>query len=253
MSTTTFLNKLKYAHIYFPVIILLWIGLYLDSAFVAARFPVGQWIASILVVICFFWIFRHASKTMRQMMLYGLIVATFGEMLFSIVLGMYSYRLGTIPVYIPFGHMLLYASISYLIREPLIHKNKKQILNVLYPAIFIYSFLWLIFAHDLFGFCSTLVLYLVVLRLKYVDPLFFLLLFLIIINVELVGTSFQCWKWPPIWFNRLEWMPSANPPSGIGTFYFLIEVLSLLMFKYANMKRWKRFRTMREARVYLKI
>ncbi len=248
MPTAIFPHKLKYAHIYLPVIVLSWLGLYIDSSFVAARFPASQWVTDLLVFGCFLWTIRSVSKVVRKMMFYGLIVAAVGEVFFSLILGMYTYRLENVPLYIPFGHTMLYASIYYMVREPIVKQHSQRIFNFLYPALFFYALAWLLLAHDLFGFCCTLATLWLVKHGFNNNNLFFLLMFCLVINVELVGTTLHCWQWPPILFGILEWMPSANPPSGIVTFYFIIDIGCLWLYKHANLARWQRVRAMRAAK-----
>ena len=75
-----------------PVFSLIWLGLFLDSNFMADLFIGNQWLTNIIVFAFYIWIFVHASKVVRKLMLYGLLVATGGEILFSLILGMYIYR-----------------------------------------------------------------------------------------------------------------------------------------------------------------
>jgi len=231
--TTTAPSFPRYVHIYLPILVLLWIALWLDSATVAARIPNNQWLANLLIFGCYLWTLRCASRVVRKMMVIGLFVGTLGEVFFSLVLGMYTYRLDNVPLYVPIGHTLLFAGIVYLVREPAVRRHRQRIFAMLYPAMFLYALGWLIFADDLFGFCCTLgTLWL--LRLRFGNSLFFLLMFYLVINIELVGTAFGCWQWPPVWFGQYDWMPSANPPTGIGIFYFGFELLCLWLYELLN-------------------
>jgi len=232
---------LKYKHIYLPVLILLWPALFLDSTTLAEQLPYNQWLTNILVFMTYIWIYRYVSKAVRQLMIFGLLVGFFGEVFFSLVLGMYTYRLDNIPLYIPFGHAVIYASIYYLVKEPVVLKHQHAVEFFLYPLMIIYASLWLFLANDLFGFiCMIMTLWLL-----YKQPssrLFFLLMFFMVIYLELVGTYYQCWLWPGIWFDTYAWMPSANPPSGIGGFYFAFDIGCLWLYKHYNRKRWQRLR-----------
>jgi hypothetical protein len=108
----------------------------------------------------------------------------------------------------------------------------------------------LIFAHDVFGFACTLIS--MYLFKKFPDPkLFFLIMFFMVVYLELIGTHYGCWVWPPVWFNQFTWMPSANPPSGIGAAYFLFDASCLLAYKILNPKRWMRVRSLQSQRKQL--
>ena len=228
---------MKYLHIhalFFPV---LWLGLYLDSQLVSE-----QYITNILVLITFLWIYKQVSKVVKQLMLYGLIVALGGELLFSLVFGMYTYRLENLPLYVPLGHSIIYATVYYFVKEPLIQKYQNQIIKSLYIAIILYSTAWLIFASDVFGFlCMLIILWIFKRRPK--TKLFFLIMFFAIVYLELVGTYYGCWSWPKIWFDKVPFIPSANPPSAISVFYFGFDAGCLWFYKKLNPKKWQRFKS----------
>jgi len=233
---------MKYLHIhalFFPV---LWLGLYLDSQLVSE-----QYITNILVLITFLWIYKQVSKVVKQLMLYGLIVALGGELLFSLVFGMYTYRLENLPLYVPLGHSIIYATVYYFVKEPLIQKYQNQIIKSLYIAIILYSTAWLIFASDVFGFlCMLIILW--IFRRRPNTKLFFLIMFFAIVDLELVGTYYGCWYWPEIWFDKVAFVPSANPPSAISVFYFGFDAGCLWFYKKFNPKKWQRFKRIRNSK-----
>lgn len=230
--------KYLYIHgLFFP---LLWLGLYLDSASISQ-----QWIANILVFVAFLWIYMHVSKQIKQLMLYGLIVALGGELLFSLVFGMYTYRLENLPMYVPFGHTIIYACVYYFVKEPIVLKYRKNIVKFLYVAIILYSTAWLIFANDVFGFLSLLVI-LWIFKRRPNTKLFFLFMFFAIVYLELIGTYYQCWHWPSIWFDKVSFVPSANPPSAISVFYFGFDAGCLWFYKKIHPQKWQRYKRIKE-------
>ncbi|MDX8406266.1 MAG: hypothetical protein R8K50_08990 [Mariprofundus sp.] len=239
------MSQLKYVHIYMPVFVVLWLGLYLDSTEVARLLPYNQWLTTLLVVFTYLWIYSRVSRVIRQLMLYGLIVGAGGEILFSLLLGMYTYRLDNVPVYVPFGHAIIYAGVYYLSRETWVKTHRQLIFNLLYPLMIIYVSLWLWLAADLFGFICMVAG--VLLFRRYPDSkLFFILMFFMIVYLELLGTHYQCWQWPSTWFDQITWITSANPPSGIGVFYFAFDAGCLWFYKHADTSRWRRFRAMQQ-------
>jgi len=235
---------MKYLHIhslFFPV---LWLGLYLDSTTMAQTFSHTQWVTNVLVLLSFSWIYFHVSKVVKQLMLNGLLIALLGELFFALVLGMYTYRLENLPLYVPFGHSLIYATVYYFAKEPLVQKYQDNITALLYIAMIIYSSAWLIFASDVFGFLCMLVI-VVIFKKRPNTKLFFLLMFFSIVYLELVGTHYQCWQWPEIWFDKIALVPSANPPSAISVFYFGFDIGCLWVYKKLNAQRWQRFKRLR--------
>ena len=227
---------MKYLSIHAPLPIVLWFGLYLDSSSIQA-----QWITNILVVIAFILTYIQVSKQVKQLMLFGLIVALGGELLFSLVLGMYSYRVENLPIYVPFGHTIVYASVYYFVKEPIIQKHKETMIKYLYLSIIIYASLWLIFANDMFGFLCMLVI-LWIFKRRPNTKLFFLVMFYTIVYLELVGTYYECWYWPTVWFDQFSWISSANPPSAISVFYFGFDAGCLWFYKRFNPQKWQRFK-----------
>ena len=109
----------------------------------------------------------------------------------------------------------------------------------------IYSTVWLIFANDVFGFICMIIIVLL-LRKKPHTKLFFLIMFFMIVYLELIGTYYENWYWPEIWFDKISFIPSANPPSGISVFYFGFDVGCLLIYKLLNKEKWKRLRNLQK-------
>lgn len=241
------MRQLKYPHLYLGVILFLWLGLSLDSVALAKHFAYGQVLTNLLAVFMFLWLYLRVSKVLKELMLFGVIVAFGGEILFSLVLGMYTYRLENLPLYVPLGHSLVYAAVYYIAKEPLLKLHKEQLIRFLYLLVLLYALFWLLFAGDVFGFVCTLGVFLL-LRRYAKSRLFFLIMYFMIVYLELLGTHYGAWVWPEIWFNTFAFMPSANPPSGISLFYFGFDAGCLWFYKHYNKKRWERFRVLRRLR-----
>lgn len=238
------MSRLKYIHLYLPVFFMVWFGLFLDSVEISQKFVYSQWLTNFAILPAFFWIYIHSPRYLKQMMLFGIVVAIFGEVTFSLVLGMYTYRLENVPLYVFFGHSIIYAGVYYFAKEPLIRRHKDILVKIFFVAVVIYSFSWLIFANDLFGFLCMVGLLLILKRYP-TNRLFFLLMFFMVAYLELVGTHYGCWSWPPVWFDVFSFIPSANPPSGIGFVYFLFDAGCLWFYKQFNPKRWQTLRVVR--------
>ena len=229
---------IKYAHIYLLQFVVIWLGLYFDSKAFSAKYANSQLITDLLVILTFIWIYANSSKYIKKLMLWGLLIALGGELFFSLLLGMYSYRLNNLPIYVPFGHSVIYATVFYITKEPIVQKYKSVIVKALYTLMIIYSTLWLIFANDIFGFlCMLIILALFKRRPK--SKLFFLIMFFTIVYLELLGTYYGCWSWPNIWFDRFSLISSANPPSAISVFYFAFDMGCMLLYKLSNPKENK--------------
>ncbi|MDQ7002685.1 MAG: hypothetical protein Q9N02_08395, partial [Ghiorsea sp.] len=126
--------------------------------------------------------------------------------------------------------------------------HQQRIIRFLYAAMLLYSLAWLVLANDVFGFMCMLVVVLLFKRIPEIK-LFFLVMFFMVVFLEILGTHYQCWAWPPIWFDVFTWVPSANPPSGIGVAYFVFDAACLLAYKMLNLKKWQRFRNIQRAKL----
>jgi hypothetical protein len=240
-------SRLQYSCIYLPVFLVLWIGLFLDSKPVAELIEYSQWLTNSVVFVCFFWVYKKVSRKIKTLMIYGTGLAFLGEMFFSVLLGMYEYRLENVPIYVPLGHSLIYAAVFYIHKEKIVQRNKGLIISVLYCTMVIYSSLWLVLAQDILGFLCMLLVVLF-LNKKTANKLFFLIMFFMIVYLELIGTYYVCWVWPDTWFSTISFITSSNPPSGISVFYFGFDIGCLWIYKILNAQKWQRMKSLRKIR-----
>jgi len=223
------------------------LGLFLDSYYMAEIYSNTQILTNITVLIGFAILYLNSSLRVRKLMIYAAIIGAAGEYLFSIGLQMYTYRLGTVPLYVPLGHAIVYVSTIHFCKQPIIRVYRKQIEKYFTIAIVIYSSLFLIFADDVFGFVMSMaVIYL--LRNKPRERLFFLSMYVAVVVLEIIGTSFQCWSWPDTSFGVIPFLPSANPPSGISLVYFLLDLGTLWVYKQCHKTAWARMKSVRQLR-----
>ncbi len=223
---------------------------FLDSSWVASRIAYGQWIANAIMIAYFVWMYRDAPPRLRALMKYGVVVATVGEVFFSLVVGMYEYRLANVPIYVPPGHSILYGAVFYLVREPWMLKNQRYVVPAMAGASLAYATYWLVAQNDVYGAACT-GLFVALLLLNRDSRLFFLAMFLFVAYLEQVGTRFDAWYWHRALLDSFEWFPSGNPPSGISVFYFGFDVTCL--FAYLTRKkvlkaRYKRLQAFRKSR-----
>ncbi|WP_456388219.1 hypothetical protein [Profundibacter sp.] len=236
---------LRHLAVYLGILFWLIIGLYLDGRGFAQITSYGQWITNAITAIFFGWIYLTATRKNRKIIRYGVVIALGGEVVFSLLLGMYTYRLGTLPIYVPLGHTIIYMGVYYFSREPLVLAHRDRIIKALYPLMILYALGWLILQNDVLGFLCTVVILLLFKR-RQGSRLFFLVMFFVIAYLELLGTYFQAWRWPEIWFGRFSLVPSANPPSAISVFYFAFDAGCLWVYSRLNRDKWQRFRRMRK-------
>jgi hypothetical protein len=207
----------------------------------------AQFYANISMFIGFVIVFWQVNSRIKEQMISAVIIAVLGEYLFSIALGMYTYRLENVPHYVPPGHALVYVAVLYFSKASSILKYRKQVELFFAIFIFIYASVFLIFKNDVFGFVMTIAT-LIILRNKPRERLFYLTMYITVAYLEIIGTNYLCWKWPATAWGVFDFLPSHNPPSGISLFYFLLDLGSLWFYKQRHKIAWNRMKILRKIR-----
>jgi hypothetical protein len=217
---------------------------FFDSTLFAQHFAHGQWLSNAIMIAYFVWMYRDAPPRLRALMKYGVVVATVGEVFFSLIVGMYEYRLANVPIYVPPGHSILYGAVYYFVREPVILKKRQLVEGVMFALSLAYTVFWLVTQSDVYGaLCSALFVVLVVKSGE--SRSFFLAMFLFVAFLEQVGTRFEAWYWHRELLDRISWIPSGNPPSGISVFYFGFDVTCLLAYLTRNKELKARYKRLK--------
>ena len=223
-------------------------GLFLDSFYMLGITKDAQFYANISMFIGFAITFWNVNRRAKEQMIFAVIIAVLGEYLFSIVLGMYTYRLENVPHYVPPGHALVYVAVLYFSKAKSIIKNRIKLECFLAIFILIYATIFLIFKNDVFGFVMTVAI-LFILRNKPRERLFYLTMYISVAYLEIIGTNYLCWKWPATAWGVFDFLPSHNPPSGISFFYFLLDLGCLWFYKQRHKMAWSRMKNIRKIRL----
>jgi len=223
------LRPFRRAGTWLGIALLMVVVCFLDSTWLAQRFDHGQGAANVIMLAYFVWMYRDAPPRLKALMKYGVVVATVGEVFFSLVVGMYEYRLANVPIYVPPGHAILYGAVYYAVREPFMLRHQRKIMIGMAGLGVAYAAYWLAAHNDVYGALCTL-LFLALLVRNSDSRYFFLAMFLFVGYLEQVGTRFGCWYWHPALLDKYAWLPSGNPPSGISVFYFGFDVTCLLAY-----------------------
>ena len=227
------------------LILIIAFGLFLDSKFVAENiFKRAQWINDAIVLIIFIYLFSKGTSRVKEQLIYAVLIGIIGEYVFSLGLSMYTYRLGNIPHYVPFGHAIVFLFVYAFTRKSKARFYRKKIEQLLSVIILIYASLFLIFAKDVFGFILTIFVF-ISLKKHPKEKLFYLTMYCVVAILEIIGTSFECWKWPVLAFDTFSFLPSANPPSGICLFYFGLDRGTMSIYKRRHKATWKRLQSIR--------
>lgn len=178
----------------------------------------GHVAANLLVAACFAAVFRLADAAERRSLLVCVVMATLGELFLCFVWGLYEYRHGNLPPFVPLGHSMIFLSGCRLAH--LAPRSSWRLVAALAGAA--------VAALAAFGIDTAgllwLPLYLLCLLISRERALYGVM-FVIAWLVEIAGTRAGSW----VWFDTVPWfgLRSTNPPLCAGTFYCVLDLLVL--------------------------
>ena len=182
----------------------------------------GPWappLVSLWVWACLPLLFRHSPHESRGL-LACLAIATLGEAVLSLAWGLYDYRDGSIPLFVPPGHVMLYwLGLQLAPRLP-------GWLHRAIPPLALLGVTGLALAgRDGLG-PALLLIFLACMRWG-PAPRLYTSMFLLSLLMELWGTWLGNWHWAAQ-VPGLGW-PLANPPLAAGVFYCVLDLLAGLV------------------------
>lgn len=201
------------------------LGLPLD----AAPLPGRRWLVSGLTAVVFLALLGRTPGAQRPALLICLLLASLGEALLSLGFGLYDYRGGGIPAFVPPGHVLLFALGGWLAQRAPADVGSR-VAWVALPAAIILA----LSGADRLSL-ALLVLYLAAIR-HGPDPALYGVMFLLALLLELWGTWIGTWTWRPL-LSGLGWH-TLNPPLAAGAFYCVLDVLvQWLAARWTSLRR----------------
>jgi hypothetical protein len=190
------------------------LGLLLDT-----RGPAwGQAMASVLAWLALGWVLRVSHRVEQRRLVLCVLISTLGEAFLSLGWGLYEYRLGGIPLFVPPGHALLFAwGVRAARTAP--RWLPWSTLALVGPL----GALGALSGSDTEGLPWFLALggFLAWGRRRRL----YATMFLLATTLELAGTWLGAWWWHPQvpWLGLTSW----NPPLCAGVFYCVLDVLVL--------------------------
>jgi len=182
----------------------------------------GQLLLGVLTAVVFGGLLWLHAPAVRLQALAVVGFATMGEVIGSLVWGLYSYRLDNLPAFVPPGHGLVYLagfSLAALV-------GRRILLGVaaVGAAGWGIAGLSVLPAADVSGAigCAFLVAALLMTRVPVYAGVF-----LVVAVLELYGTALGTWTWeaavPGLGLSQ------GNPPSGVASGYVVFDILALLL------------------------
>lgn len=155
------------------------------------------------------------------------VVATCAEVLGSVMLGIYEYRLGNLPLFVPPGHGLVYLTGLRLSQAAWVRRHARAFVRAAIAGVLGWALLGLVLLPrlDVAGAVGALVLTGFLLRGR--APAVYAGVFVAVAFLEIYGTVLGTWTWaheiPVIG------VPDGNPPSGAASGYVLFDIAALAL------------------------
>ncbi len=213
-----------------PVTVLAWIGLVLVADGVRALDGVEGWRQAVLGAATWLVLaalLRRETALVRVQTLVVVVLATGVEYTFSPLLEAYVYRIGTVPLFVPPGHGLVYLAALTLGRSRAFAAAPRLLTwatvlvggawaawALLGPRPDVLGAFWFVCLLGFLAWGPN--------RLLYVGA------FVVVTYLELVGTALGTWTWAPV-DPVLHVVGQGNPPSGAAGGYGWFDLYALLL------------------------
>ena len=188
-------------------------GIWLD----AQAWRWSQAAVDVWVWAAFAWVFLRTDSAERRRLIVCVIVAALGECFLGFVWGLYEYRLGNLPLFIPPGHALVFAAGTRMAR--FVPSSAPALIGF---ALAPFCLVGLLRGVDTQGpFWYLLLIFFLT---RGADRRFYAGMFLFALAVESYGTSLGAWRY----FSQEHWFglrTITSPPLWTGVFYCTLDAL----------------------------
>lgn len=169
--------------------------------------------------------FAYLTPMERAQTSVVVVVATMAEVIGSILWGIYEYRLGNLPLFVPAGHGLVYLTGLRLSQTRWAAARPRAFVGLAIAAVSGWALLGLVALDraDVAGAVGAAVLVVFLLRGR--APAVYAGVFFAVAYLEIYGTAIGTWTWaeeiPGIG------VPDGNPPSGAASGYVFFDIAAL--------------------------
>jgi len=187
----------------------------------------GQFAIGAVVWALFLALLAPLPAAERRLYLACVAIATAGELFLSLGWGLYTYRLGNVPMFVPPGHALM-LMLGFSLTRRMPEKAARAILG----GAGVYTLLAAVTGLDTLAVPLYLMLAVSVLALPAHTRLF-ASSFVLTLTLELYGTALGNWSWD----RDVPWvgLVTTNPPAVAGAFYCTLHALAIgFMFLFRD-------------------
>lgn len=172
-------------------------------------------------------VFFHITPIERAQTIVVIVVATTAEVIGSIIWGVYEYRLGNLPLFVPAGHGLIYLTGLRLSQMAFVRARANAFRLFAAVGVGTWAILGLVALPqlDVAGASGALLLLLFLWRGR--APTVYAGVFLAVAFLEIYGTAIGTWTWAET--VPVLGVPDGNPPSGIAGVYVMFDIAALAL------------------------
>ena len=203
--------------------------LLLDGSGAARQLSLGA------ATVIFLWLCTRNSPVPATQIVTAIVIATLGEVVLSIGWQLYDYAHAAIPLYVPPGHGLFYALAAEGAQQRFVRTHERTIVRTVLAIVSVIAIATLLMLGDTWGFVWWLAALALIARSNHKLLLATCVVFTLLL--EYTGTAFGNWAWAPE-VPGLG-LQSANPPSGVGILYVVLDWLVLLTFSATFRTSWR--------------
>ena len=201
----------------------------------------GQVLLGLVTALTLVLALRAVSPALRAQTLVVVVVATGGELVGSILWGLYTYRLENLPAFVPPAHGLVY--LGGVALATLAAGRERLLVGLALAAVLSWGLagVTVLPREDVGGLLGALLLALFLLRGR--APATYAGVFVVVAALELYGTALGTWRWAEVAPGTS--ITQGNPPSGIASGYVFFDVAALALAPLALtlIRRGRRSRT----------
>jgi hypothetical protein len=185
----------------------------------------GQLALGALTWIVLGAVLLRETALVRAQTLVVVAVATCGELVGSIVWGVYTYRLENLPSFVPPAHGLVYLAGAALARTACVSGARGLLVGVALAGAIGWGVAGatVLPRADVGGACGVALLAVYLVRGR--APAVYAGVFLVVAWLELYGTALGTWRWAAEIPGT--GVPNGNPPSGVAAGYVWFDIVAL--------------------------
>jgi hypothetical protein len=163
----------------------------------------------------------------RARALLVVVVATCAEVLGSIVLGAYTYRLENLPAFVPPGHGLVFLAGLGISRSAPVRRHPRAFIWAVVALVAAWGAAGLVMLDRTDGLGAITGALLIYVLLRSRTATLYAGVFLMVGFLEIYGTSIGAWHWAATAPDTP--LPTGNPPSGIAGVYVLFDIAAIAL------------------------